>query len=139
MSRSAYTESELHQINEEVWSHPPAAGQERTGATCPACGADARVLVAWSGTGAHCGAEVLKVNCDGCGRAGRVKPAESRCPDFDAEQMQAIVELHQRGRIPGCPTCATPLRVIDAHTLGTLHYSAYCHRGGGMGQLAIAR
>ena len=139
MSHSAYTESELRRINEEVWSHPPAGGQERTGATCPACGADARVLVSWSGTGAHCGAEVLKVNCDGCGRAGRVKPAEAQCPGFTENQMREIVELHQRGEITFCPTCQTPLRIEDSHTLGTLHYSAYCHRGGGMGQLSFPR
>jgi hypothetical protein len=139
MSRSTHTESELRRINEEVWSHPPARGQERTDATCPACGAHVQVRVFGSGTGAHCGAEVLEVNCDGCGRAGCVKPSESRCPDFDSEQMQAIVELHQRGRVPVCPICSTPLRLIDAHTLGTLHYSACCHRGGGMGQLSFPR
>jgi len=139
LSRIAYTESELRQVNEEVWSHPPTRGQEKTGAICPACGAHALVLVAWSGTGEHCGAEVLKVTCKGCDRHGTVRPVESRCADFDSDQMQQIVELHLRGQTAFCPTCSTPLHVLDAHTLGERHYSAYCHRGGAMGQLAIAR
>jgi len=79
------------------------------------------------------------VTCKGCSRHGTVRPAESRCPDFDSDQMQEIIELRLRGQAASWPICSTPLRVLDDHTLGERHYSAYCYRGGAMGQLAIER
>lgn len=139
MSQLTYTDQELQEINDRLWSDPPSSQQRRASVPCPTCGADTRVLISWSGTGKSCGAEVLKVNCDGCGRTGSVKPAEVQCPEFDEDQMREIVELHQRGETAFCPTCRTPLRVVDSPTLGELHYSAYCHRGGGTGQLSLVR
>jgi hypothetical protein len=106
MSPLAYTEQELAEINERVWSDPPASGQKRTSVPCPACGADTRVLISWSGSGNGCGAGLLIIDCDGCARTGRVKPAETRCPDFDEEQMRSVVEGHQRGQRVFCPTVA---------------------------------
>ncbi len=138
MSTGSYTETELQQINEEVWSDPPPGGQEQVSVPCPACGADTRVLISWAGSGNGCGAGVLVINCFGCGREGRIKPAANRCPDFD-DQMAEIIDLHQHGQPAFCPTCHTQLRIKDSHTLGALHYSAYCYRGGGMGKLSLQR
>lgn len=137
MSQLTYTDEELAAINERVWSDPPGSGQESTNVPCPACGADTRVLISWSGS--DCGALVLIVNCPGCGRSGRVKPSKNRCPSLDEAQMGAVVEGYQRGQRVFCPTCGTPLNVLTAHTLGELSYTAYCHRGGGMGHLAFPR
>lgn len=137
MSRLTYTEQELQQINELVWIDPPASEQKSTSVPCPSCGADTFVLISWSGPG--CGATVLIINCDGCGRTGRRKPVEERCSDIDEEQMQAIVKHHLRGQQVFYPTCRTELHVMEDHTLGELHYSGYCYRGGGMGQLGFPR
>lgn len=82
---------------------------------------------------------MLIINCDGCARAGRVKPAETRCPDLNDEQMRSVVEGYQRGQRVFCPTCGTQLEVKPGHMLGGFHYSAYCYRGGAMGQLALPR
>ncbi|MDY7095744.1 MAG: hypothetical protein SX243_22445 [Acidobacteriota bacterium] len=139
MSHPGYTEQELAHINERVWSDPPASGQKRTSVPCPACGADTRVLISWSGSGDGCGAGLLIINCDACGRTGRVKPAASPCPDLDETQMREIVESFQHGQHVVCPTCGTPLAVKPGHTLGGLHYSAYCYRGGALGQLSLPR
>jgi len=134
MNWTSYTDEELEEINEGVWTHPPVPGQKKTSAPCPCCGADTRILIAWSGADTGCGAAVLIINCDGCDRRGRVRPAKSRCPDFDDDQMQEMVEADLRGQAVYCPTCQTPLDVQQRHTLGARHYFAYCYRGGAIGQ-----
>lgn len=138
MSSLTYNKSELQQINDEVWSNPPSPREKRVSAHCPVCGADVGVLISWAGTRDGCGAGVLLANCDGCDRSGRIKPSEERCPDFD-DHMEKIVHHHQHGELTFCPTCHTKLRIKRSPTLGALHYSAYCYRGGGMGKLSLQR
>jgi DNA-directed RNA polymerase subunit RPC12/RpoP len=132
--RLRFTEEELRRINDHVWSDPPEPGQRRTSAPCPVCGVDCRVLFSWASSGGTCAPGVLIINCDGCGRYGRVQPAEKPCPDFGEAEMLDVVEKFQRGQDAVCPTCSCRLSVkFSPPSL----YSAYCLRGGAMGQLWI--
>ncbi len=148
-----YTTEQLREIdgqawrkfNEQLWGlEVPSAHQERTTVSCPApeCGANAGVLVVWLRREGRYRV-VLHVNCDVCGRAGRVLPVETPCPDLDEDQMQDAIHQYDFGNVAFCPTCQTRLRirrsVAGSRAAGAIHYSAYCHRGRATGTFSRAR
>lgn len=130
-----FTEEDLRKLNDAVWKDPPESAQATTTTPCPVCGANTRVLISWSSTGS-CAPAVLKFNCERCQRYGSVAPAEARCPDFSEAFMRTVAERSQYDQDSVCPTCQTRLTVESEPAFGGRLYSAYCLRGGAMGQLS---